>query len=56
MKTILNLIWLILSGFWLFLGYALAGVIMCVLIITIPWGMVYRVAASVGGRARLRPG
>ncbi|MEV0602693.1 YccF domain-containing protein [Streptomyces sp. NPDC050315] len=39
MKTILNVIWLVLSGFWLFLGYALAGVIMCVLIITIPWGI-----------------
>lgn len=39
MKTILNVIWLVLSGFWLFLGYALAGIIMCVLIITIPWGI-----------------
>lgn len=39
MKTILNIIWLVLSGFWLFLGYALAGVIMCILIITIPWGI-----------------
>ncbi|MFI8996326.1 YccF domain-containing protein [Streptomyces sp. NPDC053542] len=39
MKTILNIIWLVLSGFWLFLGYALAGVIMCILIVTIPWGI-----------------
>ncbi|MBF0671773.1 MAG: YccF domain-containing protein [Salinibacterium sp.] len=39
MKTILNVIWLVLSGFWLFLGYALAAVIMCVLIVTIPWGI-----------------
>lgn len=39
MKTILNVIWLVLSGLWLFLGYALAAVIMCVLIITIPWGI-----------------
>ncbi|MET9293807.1 YccF domain-containing protein [Streptomyces sp. NPDC003077] len=39
MKTLLNLIWLVLSGFWLFLGYLLAGVLMCVLIITIPWGI-----------------
>jgi uncharacterized membrane protein YccF (DUF307 family) len=39
MKTLLNLIWLVLSGFWLFLGYLLAGVIMCVLIVTIPWGI-----------------
>lgn len=39
MRTLLNIIWLILSGFWLFLGYALAGVIMCILIITIPFGV-----------------
>jgi uncharacterized membrane protein YccF (DUF307 family) len=39
MTTILNVIWLVLSGIWLFLGYALAAVIMCVLIVTIPWGI-----------------
>lgn len=39
MRTLLNIIWLVLSGFWLFLGYALAAVIMCVLIVTIPWGI-----------------
>jgi uncharacterized membrane protein YccF (DUF307 family) len=38
-KTLLNIIWLVFSGFWLFLGYALAGVICCILIITIPWGI-----------------
>jgi len=38
-KTLLNIIWLVLSGFWLFLGYALAGVICCILIVTIPWGI-----------------
>jgi uncharacterized membrane protein YccF (DUF307 family) len=46
MKTLLNVIWLVLSGFWLFLGYVLAGVIMCVLIVTIPWGIAsFRIAA-----------
>ncbi|WP_166870857.1 YccF domain-containing protein [Salinibacterium sp. ZJ450] len=45
MKTLLNLIWLILSGFWLFLGYLLAAVIMFVLIVTIPWGIA---AARIG--------
>ncbi|MDH6238074.1 YccF domain-containing protein [Cryobacterium sp. CG_9.6] len=45
MKTILNIIWLVLSGFWLFLGYMLAAVIMCVLIVTIPWGIA---AARIG--------
>lgn len=39
MRTLLNIIWLVLSGFWLFLGYALAAVIMFVLIVTIPWGI-----------------
>ena len=39
MRTLLNIIWLGLCGFWLFLGYLLAGVILCVLIITIPWGI-----------------
>ena len=38
MKTLLNVIWFVFSGFWLFLGYLLAAVIMFVLIITIPGG------------------
>lgn len=39
MRTILNVIWLVLAGFWLAIGYALAGLIMFVLIITIPFGV-----------------
>ena len=39
MNTLLNIIWLVFSGFWLFLGYMLAGVICCILIVTIPWGI-----------------
>jgi uncharacterized membrane protein YccF (DUF307 family) len=39
MRTLLNIIWLVLSGFWMFLGYLLAGVLLCILIITIPWGI-----------------
>lgn len=39
MRTLLNIIWLVLSGFWLALGYAFAGLIMCILIITIPFGI-----------------
>jgi uncharacterized membrane protein YccF (DUF307 family) len=47
-RTILNLIWLVLSGFWLALAYAFAGLIMCVLIITIPFGVAsFRLAAYV---------
>jgi len=44
-RTLLNLIWLVLSGFWLFLGYVAAGVVLCILIITIPWGIAsFRIA------------
>jgi uncharacterized membrane protein YccF (DUF307 family) len=39
MRTLLNVIWLVLSGIWLAIGYALAGVIMFILIITIPFGI-----------------
>ena len=39
MKTILNVIWLILSGFWLFLAYLAAGVLLCITIIGIPFGI-----------------
>jgi uncharacterized membrane protein YccF (DUF307 family) len=28
MRTLLNLIWLLLSGLWLALGYAVAGLVM----------------------------
>ena len=38
-RTLLNIIWLVLAGFWLFLGYLAVGVLLCVLIITIPWGI-----------------
>ncbi|WP_111719942.1 YccF domain-containing protein [Homoserinimonas sp. OAct 916] len=39
MNTLLNIIWLVLSGFWLFLSYMLAGIICCILIVTIPFGI-----------------
>ena len=39
MRTLLNLIWLVFGGLWLALGYALAGVVLCVLIVTIPLGV-----------------
>ncbi|MBB5956531.1 uncharacterized membrane protein YccF (DUF307 family) [Saccharothrix tamanrassetensis] len=45
MRIILNLIWLVLSGFWLAIGYVLTGIICCILIITIPWGLAaFRIA------------
>jgi uncharacterized membrane protein YccF (DUF307 family) len=39
MRLLLNVIWLVLCGFWMALGYAIAGVICCVLIVTIPFGI-----------------
>jgi uncharacterized membrane protein YccF (DUF307 family) len=46
MRLILNLIWLVLAGFWLALGYALAGIVAFILIITIPFGFAaFRIAA-----------
>lgn len=46
MKLILNLIWLVLSGFWMFLGYLLAGLLLCLTIIGIPFGIAaFRIGA-----------
>jgi uncharacterized membrane protein YccF (DUF307 family) len=39
MKTILNVIWLVLCGLWMCLGYFLAGLILCITIIGIPFGV-----------------
>jgi uncharacterized membrane protein YccF (DUF307 family) len=48
MRTILNVLWLVLAGVWLAASYAVAGVLMCVLIITIPFGIAsFRLAAFV---------
>ncbi|MEV6104658.1 YccF domain-containing protein [Streptomyces sp. NPDC051940] len=45
MKTLLNLIWLVLCGLWMALGYVLAGVILCITIIGIPFGIAsFRIA------------
>ena len=39
MKAILNVIWLVLCGLWMAIGYAAAGLICFILIITIPFGI-----------------
>ena len=45
MKTLLNIIWLVFGGLWLALGYFLAGIICCLLIVTIPFGVAsFRIA------------
>lgn len=45
LSVILNIIWLVFGGIWLALGYALAGIICCLLIVTIPFGIAsFRIA------------
>ncbi|ASR38210.1 hypothetical protein BAY61_27995 [Prauserella marina] len=45
MRTLLNVIWLVLAGFWLAIGYVVAGIICCILIVTIPFGLAsFRIA------------
>jgi uncharacterized membrane protein YccF (DUF307 family) len=38
-RLVLNVIWLVLAGIWLAIGYVLAGLICFVLIVTIPFGV-----------------
>ena len=48
MRAILNVIWLVLEGFWMAIAYVLAGIICFVLIITIPFGIAaFRIAGYV---------
>lgn len=51
MRLVLNVIWLVLCGFWMFLGYLLAGVLLCITVIGIPFG----IAAFRIGRYALWP-
>ena len=45
MRTLLNVIWLLFCGIWLAIGYAVAGIICCILIVTIPFGLAsFRIA------------
>ncbi len=45
MNALLNIIWLVFAGLWLALGYVVAGIICCILIITIPFGIAsFRIA------------
>ncbi|CAM3486776.1 YccF domain-containing protein [Dermacoccus barathri] len=45
MKTLLNIIWFVLAGIWLWIAYAVAALVMCILIVTIPFGIAsFRIA------------
>lgn len=39
MRTLLNIIWVIFAGFGLWVAYVLAGILLCIPIITIPWAI-----------------
>ena len=48
LRTLLNLVWLVLHGWLLALAYALAGVVACVFVVTIPFGIAaFRLAGFV---------
>ncbi|MGH3911205.1 MAG: YccF domain-containing protein, partial [Pseudonocardiaceae bacterium] len=48
MRTVGNVLWLLLAGLALAIGYALAGIVSCLLIITIPFGIAsFRLAGYV---------
>ncbi|MEY9837180.1 YccF domain-containing protein [Streptacidiphilus sp. EB103A] len=60
LRFLLNVVWLILCGFWMAVGYAIAGIVCCILIITIPFGIAsLRIAGYVlwpfGRTTRERP-
>ncbi|MER6303174.1 YccF domain-containing protein [Kitasatospora sp. NPDC001539] len=47
-KFVLNVIWLLFCGIWMAIGYVVAGIICCVLIVTIPFGIAsFRIAGFI---------
>lgn len=45
-RILLNVVWLVFGGFAMVLGYLLAGVVACILIVTIPFGIAaFRIAS-----------
>lgn len=48
MRTLGNILWFLLAGLWLAIGYAAAGLVAFVLIVTIPFGIAsFRLAGYV---------
>jgi uncharacterized membrane protein YccF (DUF307 family) len=39
MRLIMNVIWFVLAGLWMAIGYAIAALVMFILIVTIPFGV-----------------
>ena len=48
MKTLLNILWLVLAGFWMAVGYLIAAVLLAITIIGIPFA---KQALKLGGYA-----
>ena len=45
LRLVLNVIWLVLAGVWMAVGYTLAAIVCCIFIITIPFGIAsFRIA------------
>ena len=45
MRWVLNVLWLVLAGFWMFIAYMLVGVLWCITILGIPFGIAaFRIA------------
>jgi uncharacterized membrane protein YccF (DUF307 family) len=45
MNLLLNVIWLVFCGIWMAIGYFFAGIVCCIFIITIPFGIAsFRIA------------
>jgi uncharacterized membrane protein YccF (DUF307 family) len=38
-RVVLNVLWLVLSGIWMAIAYAIAGVLLCITIVGIPFGL-----------------
>lgn len=60
MTTIGNVLWFVLAGLWLAIGYAIGGLVLCITIVGIPFGVqAFKLAGFVlwpfGRRAVARP-
>ena len=42
LAVVLNVVWLVVTGFWMAVGYAVAGLVAFVLVVTIPFGAILR--------------
>ncbi|MFJ3217495.1 YccF domain-containing protein [Kitasatospora sp. NPDC086801] len=48
LKFVLNVIWLLFCGIWMAIAYVVAGIICCLLVITIPFGIAsFRIAGFI---------